>query len=202
MDIAKTFVENGYHVLMFDLRNSGESKGRKSTMSLNETDDLLGAIHYAKQIKKMKFISVLGWSMGATTALLTSSQTTDINAIIADSPFSTFTSYLKKNIHVWAKTPLFLNSFLFFLYANTRFYNYKKIDVFKHKKALEATPLLLIHSKYDNLIPYEESLSIFQQVNEIGKTELWIPENPHHVSTHIYLKKEYGKIVLNFLDKQ
>lgn len=81
----------GYHVLMFDLRNHGESAMHPPvTFGLSEANDLLGAIaylHSRPEVDKVR-IGVIGFSMGANAILHALPQTDQIAAAIAVQPMT------------------------------------------------------------------------------------------------------------------
>lgn len=80
----------GFHVLMFDFRAHGRSAGDEMTMGMFEADDLLGALDYLTVAHGIGRAGVLGFSMGAATALIAAAQTDRIAAIVADSSFTRF----------------------------------------------------------------------------------------------------------------
>ena len=47
--LAKAIVDAGYHVLMFDFRNSGNSEGNITTVGSLEKEDVLGAIDWVQE---------------------------------------------------------------------------------------------------------------------------------------------------------
>ncbi|UJF35217.1 alpha/beta hydrolase [Paenibacillus hexagrammi] len=61
--LCSSLVEEGFNLLMFDFRNSGESEGTMTTVGYMEKQDLLGAIDWVKEHKPGK-IGLLGFSMG------------------------------------------------------------------------------------------------------------------------------------------
>ncbi len=81
----------GYHVLMFDLRNHGESAAHPPvTFGQSEAHDLLGAVaymHTRPEVDKAR-IGVIGFSMGANAVLYSLPQTDDIGAAIAVQPMT------------------------------------------------------------------------------------------------------------------
>ena len=81
----------GYHVLMFDQRNHGESAMHPPvTFGLSEANDLLGALAYLQsrpEVDKAR-IGVIGFSMGANAVLHSLPQTDQIAAAIAVQPMT------------------------------------------------------------------------------------------------------------------
>ena len=95
VSLARTMHKDGYGVLMFDLRNHGESAGTLGgiTFGLMESLDLLGAIEYlnTRGDVDMDRIGVAGFSMGANTAIFAASRSDKIKAIAAVQPTTPMT---------------------------------------------------------------------------------------------------------------
>lgn len=89
LPFAKALHERNYNVLMFDLRNHGQSDAKiPLTSGWLEKRDLLGAINYAKSRAEVDSnrIGTIGFSMGGNTVVYTLPHTTDIKAAIAVQP--------------------------------------------------------------------------------------------------------------------
>ena len=90
MSLAQAFHQDGYAVLMFDLRNHGQSAGSAGgvTFGLSESLDLLGAIDYlgSRSDIDMERIGVTGFSMGGNTTLYALSRTDQIKAAAVIQP--------------------------------------------------------------------------------------------------------------------
>ncbi|WP_374688975.1 alpha/beta hydrolase [Promineifilum sp.] len=87
--LAHALHYEGYHVLMFDLRNHGESAAQPPvTFGLTEANDLLGAIAYMETRPEVnaKRLGVIGFSMGANALLYALPQTIAVCAAIAVQP--------------------------------------------------------------------------------------------------------------------
>lgn len=89
--LAYKLHQAGYHVLMFDLRNHGESAAAPPvTFGWQEANDLLGALAYLNgraEVNKDR-IGAVGFSMGANTVLYTLPQTEQIKAAVVVQPTS------------------------------------------------------------------------------------------------------------------
>ncbi|HEU4964398.1 MAG TPA: alpha/beta fold hydrolase, partial [Bacilli bacterium] len=105
---AQALVAQGISVLLFDFRNSGESDGEMTTVGLFEKEDLLAAIDYVEGAGHGgQGIGLLGFSMGAATALMAAADAPEVQAVVADSPFSDLQTYLGENMPHWTHLPDF-----------------------------------------------------------------------------------------------
>lgn len=89
--LAYELQDAGYHVLMFDLRNHGQSaSGGPVTFGLQESNDLLGALDFlaTRDDVDQERIGVVGFSVGANTLLFSLPHTDRIAAGIAVQPTS------------------------------------------------------------------------------------------------------------------
>lgn len=101
--LAHALHQAGHNVLMFDLRNHGESApGGPVTFGLREANDLIGALEYVSGRDEVdsERIGTLGFSMGGNTVLYTLPQTNQIRAAVAVQPTSVpvFAGRLAKDI--------------------------------------------------------------------------------------------------------
>jgi pimeloyl-ACP methyl ester carboxylesterase len=81
----------GYHVLMFDLRNHGESAAAPPvTFGLNEAQDLLGALEYLASRPEVDAgrIGAAGFSMGGNTVLFSLPRGARLKAAVVVQPTS------------------------------------------------------------------------------------------------------------------
>ena len=89
--LAYALHRHGYHVLMYDVRNHGESASAPPvSFGQEEAKDLLGALGYLNGRSDIDpaRIGVIGFSMGANGLLYALPQTTQIKAGIAVQPVS------------------------------------------------------------------------------------------------------------------
>lgn len=95
--LTRSLHYEGYHVLMYDQRNHGESASHPPvTFGRSEAYDLIGAINYLctrPEVDKTK-LGAIGFSMGANAILYALPQTDQITAAIAVQPM-TISSYVE-----------------------------------------------------------------------------------------------------------
>lgn len=199
LPLAKRLVDEGYRVMMFDFRASGESEGDMITLGVKEKYDLLGVIAYAKR-HFPEPIALYGVSMGAATAILAAGMDQDVKGVIADSPFSDLEAYLRKNMPVWTHLPNVPFTYLILTIipalADLDLSESSPIKAVRH---VAPRPILFIHSKGDSSIPYEESVKMYNAHRDIF--ELWLTEKAEHVKSFSMYEDEYIKKVLMFLQK-
>ncbi len=93
--LAHALHYDGYHVLMYDQRNHGESAVHPPvTFGQTEAEDLLGAIAYLQTRPELDIarIGAIGFSMGANAILYALARTDDLRAAVAVQPM-TMTTY-------------------------------------------------------------------------------------------------------------
>lgn len=91
LQLAYNLHQEGFHLLMFDLRNHGESAAAPPvTFGQEEMRDLLGAVSYLQERPDInpKQIGVVGFSMGANAVLYALTRTDQIGAAVAVQPTS------------------------------------------------------------------------------------------------------------------
>ena len=87
LELAAILGADGIDVLAFDLRAQGESDGDTLSFGAREQDDVLGAVAAARA-RGARHVAVLGFSMGAASALLAAARTPDIEALVLDSAYA------------------------------------------------------------------------------------------------------------------
>lgn len=91
MRLTQDMHRKGYNVLLFDLRNHGNSAADQPvTLGIREAIDVLGALDYvqARGDVSADKVGVIGFSMGANAILYALAQTDEIAAAVAVQPAS------------------------------------------------------------------------------------------------------------------
>lgn len=86
---AEILHSHGYHTLLLDLRNHGNSAGNITTLGYNEAEDVRAAWAYLADHEAVDAakIAVLGHSMGGATALRAAASIPEIAAVVAESSY-------------------------------------------------------------------------------------------------------------------
>lgn len=199
LSLAARLLTEGYDVLMFDFRNAGESSPSLTTIGLREQKDLLGAIDYARARCPGHTLGIIGFSMGAATALLAGGADERISVIVADSPFYSLREYLQENLPQWTGLPRYPFNWLILticpilLGANPR-----EVKPYRAVK-LAKKPIFFIHGTGDSTVPAVNS----EKLRELAihpKSSLWLVPRAGHVRSYAMASDEYASRVIRFLE--
>jgi pimeloyl-ACP methyl ester carboxylesterase len=97
----------GYGVLLFDLRNHGESGQAYTTIGVFESRDVCAAQEFVKEKAPNRPQIVWGVSMGASSAILAAKQCPGFAAIVADSSFLSFRETIGHHLGLFFRLPSF-----------------------------------------------------------------------------------------------
>lgn len=203
VDLIKEFLKKGYTVFTFDLRNSGESGGKDSTFGYNEKDDVKGAVKYLNN-QGYKYITLMGFSTGASASILAATELDTVDVVIADSPYSDLHSYFLESLDQWTNLPVFpFNRTVAFGVELTGNIDTSKASPVNAMTAENPPNLMLIHAKEDTLIPVTNSIELFQKYSALNSSgvEFWQVEGDGHADSYTKHKDEYLNRVFAFLDK-
>jgi len=192
---ASLFLLEDFNVFLFDFRGFGDSNGKFTTAGFNEVKDLDGAIKYLKSRKDTKNIGALGFSLGASVAIM--NRNNNIKAIVSDSAYSNLNNMVEimyKNFYIFKKPFIYMTKIYSKIFFGVDILNISPENSIKTIKK----PVLLIHGEIDRQIPVSEAYSLH---NANKKTELWIVKNADHIQSHSLYEKEYEKRVLDFFRK-
>jgi dipeptidyl aminopeptidase/acylaminoacyl peptidase len=198
--LAKSLVENDYHVLMFDFRNSGESDGELTSVGYHEKEDLISVVHYAKDRYPNLPVGLIGFSMGAVTSITAAEAEPAVQAVVADSPFSNMREYLTDNLSVWSDLPEFpFTPIILTIIPIMTGLEMDEVSPRESVKNIQAA-LLLIHGDGDTSIPNTNSKELLQNSVQTN-TELWIPGGSGHVKGYSDYPEEYSDRVIQFFNR-
>ncbi|TYQ16855.1 UNVERIFIED_CONTAM: fermentation-respiration switch protein FrsA (DUF1100 family) [Acetivibrio alkalicellulosi] len=202
IDLIKSYLSEGYNILTFDFRNSGESDGNITSVGLYEKNDLLGAINYAKSRGSEKVI-LLGYSMGASTCIMAAAESEHVDGIIADSPFSDLTAYLNENLRVWSVwsnwLPTPFNKTTLIAMKLLTGIDTSDVSPVNYMNKISHIPILLIHSEDDKVIPIEHSHALKSSSNG-SNVELWKTKGATHIKSYTKYPDGYINRTIEFLN--
>jgi len=199
LDIASALVAHGYNVLMFDLRGHGESEGNRMSAGFYEKRDLMGASNYVKG-RGFERIGVLGFSMGAVTALMTAAENRDIDAVVADSSFADLTDIMEPEFSKRTIFPKFFLHPLLFMVKIMYGVDFRALRPIEVVSEIAPRQVLFIHGELDETIPAEHARRL-QQASQNPQNQLWLVPKTGHVDAYINYPEEYVNKIITFFDR-
>jgi uncharacterized protein len=199
LPVAQALHQQGIATLLFDFRGAGESAGDKTTIGIEEKDDLLAAIAFAKA-NGYEQIGLLGFSMGAATSIVTAAESTDVKAIVADSSFSDLRPYLQENLPIWSGLPAFFTPYILTL-ADWSGIDAIRVQPIQSMQKIKNIPLFLLHTEGDSSIPSSESVKLAKAYGGEARSNLWLASGKKHLGNYEANPKEYLSRVVAFFVK-
>lgn len=146
--IAKPLVENGFQVVMVDVRGYGQSTGKPTHLNVaQDAQKMFDELHARKDIRPTK-IYIYGASLGTQVATHLAKDNLDkIAGLILDSGMSSFPDIA---MHMKPEHKEIIEKYVISPYS-------AKEDI----KALKGLPKLFIYSKGDTTVPFEQGQLIY-----------------------------------------
>lgn len=197
-DLADLLHGLSYNVLMFDYGFASKTHSTPATGGRIESQQLLGAIQFARQLGSDVLI-VWGFSMGAGTALQAALSMEPIDAMILDSTFIPDDDTLYHNIRNHIDIPKYpsvsLIRYFFPFVSGTRLENIPSAQI---QETAFDFPILLIHGTADDKAPTYLSENVAKaQTNELS--DLWVVPDAIHEMIFRTHPEEYVARTTEFL---
>lgn len=192
---SRLFLHDNYNLLFFDFRYFGKSGGDHSTAGREEMADLEAALDYL-HARGIHQIALWGLSMGAAVGLMTAEKHRDIKAIIAEASYARMSMLAN---HYFA-IPLLRYPLGWLLRLWGHLYLGYDIDSLTPEKssALLRIPILYMHSKADEVIPFAHMQVLEKVAKENPQAQFYIYENKVHAQLpddyQIRIKKFLGQV--------
>ena len=203
---AKLFQEQSYSTILLDMRAHGESDGDKICLGYKEHLDVKAVVQYIKQKPVYNGIPIvlLGYSMGAATAINAIGKIQEIDGLISLSAFSSWEDVFYENMKNSVPKTIAVIEYPF-VYLTT-FLKYGTNSFIKPKneiKKLGSRPALLMHSKEDSQVSFANYERLLKQAP--SHVETFVKDGDLHRITENFTEpekdKEYSKILLYFIKK-
>ncbi len=193
------FQNLGLNVLIYDLRNHGQSGGQNTTYGLYEKFDLKACVDWVlNRNGETGAIGTMGESMGAVISLEHAAIDPRIDFVISDCPFADLTQVLtyrlKQDFHLPAFPLIPLSNWFC---KKTAGLNFKNVSPIEEVKSV-TTPILFIHGTEDDYTLPTDSEAMFRAKIK-GIKMLYLAPNAGHAQAYWLNQEDYTKKVQNFL---
>lgn len=201
--VAEIYLQNGWNVITFDQRASGDSLNELVTFGYYEKLDVKALVDYARNKVKNNKVVVHGISMGAATSGLyasTDHAKDNLDYVIMDSSYDSMENIF---LAVWnsmdesAGLPERYVLWSGNLYITMHYgFGFDNVDIVAAQKSNEL-PTLIIQGTKDSLCPPAMGEQIYENIASSEK-ELWMVDSAH-VEAYIDYPEQYATKVMEFL---
>jgi pimeloyl-ACP methyl ester carboxylesterase len=193
--------KRGYGILLFDLRNHGESGNAYTTLGIKESHDVCAARAFANREAPGRPQVLWGVSLGASTALLAEPGCPGSSAIISDSSFLSFSETIKHHFNLVFHLPSFPIANMIIALTSWRMgFRVQDGDVEGAVAALPAVPILFIAGGADVRMPPALAERLASRSLNPDKQLLIVP-GAGHGQAFAHDRDMYLRTVFDFLDR-
>ena len=193
--------KRGYGILLFDLRNHGESGNAYTTLGIKESHDVCAARTFANREAPGRPQVLWGVSLGASTALLAEPRCPGSSAIISDSSFLSFSETIKHHFNLVFHLPSFPIANMIIALTSWRMgFRVQDGDVERAVTALPAVPILFIAGGTDVRMPPALAERLASRSLNPDKRLLIVP-GAGHGQAFAHDRDMYLRTVFDFLDR-
>lgn len=194
------FYQQGFNVLIPNLRGHGSSSGNYIGMGWHDRIDLIYWINEVIKYNKDAHIVLYGVSMGASTVLMATGEVlpNNVKYAISDCAFTSAYDIFKYQIKKFHNLPSFpILDIMGFICKIKNNYSIRQASALKQVKK-STTPTLFIHGNKDNFVPIKMMFSLYQ--NASCPKKMLIIENAGHATSEIIQTQKYWSEIFNFLN--
>jgi pimeloyl-ACP methyl ester carboxylesterase len=190
----------GYGVLLFDLRNHGESGRAYTTIGIFESRDVCAASKFAKDMAGDRAQILWGVSMGASSAILAAKQCPPFSAIISDSSFLSFRDTVAHHLELFFRLPAFpIANLIVAITAYRVGFDPDDGDVEAAVRSIN-TPILFIAGGADRRMPPALAEQMFNEARASVKDLVVVPD-ARHGEAFATDRSKYLNSVYGFLER-
>lgn len=198
---AKHYYDNGYNVLIPDLRAHGLSEGNYIGMGWDDRLDIISWINYILNENPNAEIILHGVSMGASTVLMTSGEEipSNVKAIVADCGYTSVWDEFAYQLDDLFSLPEFpilnVSSMVAKIRAGYFLGEASSLKQVKNSK----TPILYIHGDKDDFVPYYMMEELYNATS--SEKEMLTIKGAEHAKASEVDPETYWNTVNNFINK-
>ncbi|HEX9369665.1 MAG TPA: alpha/beta hydrolase [Roseiflexaceae bacterium] len=199
LGIGSGLWRSGNNVLIFDWRSRGQSDIAQHSLAYYELRDAEAAVAYAIDRVPGARLGLIGYSMGASVAILLAAREPRVEAIVADSPF---TGIAEVVAHAAAQRRLPARLVVPLADALTSWrygYRFDAVRPVEVVGAISPRPLLLIHSSADSIIPVSHVHDFYAAARD--PKERWVVDGVDHCGAYFADRAGYVDRIAAFFER-
>lgn len=202
MKYLPMFLRRGYHAVLFDHRNSGESGGTHTTFGAKERHDLTRIVDAVfARCGESACVGTVGESMGGATVLLHAAEDPRLRFVVADCAYADCHAQLAytfaRKAGVVGRLMLPLAAVLIKLRAG---FSIRAVSPVRELADLRRPlPILFAHGTADTVVPYAHHAQLIAAYQ--GPKVVFVGENSRHTRSAVDNPEAYETAVEELLTK-
>lgn len=200
MRLARPLHRAGFHLLTFDYRHCGRSQKSFNSMGFHERKDLKSAVEYVQNVKRIRQIGVMGFSMGAAIAIRVTATDPRIRALIVEGGYAHVEDVIAERARTLFKIPRY--PFLppvMSMFAWRTSSDFSKIHPIDWVGRIAPRPLSIIHGGQDSVVQLQHARRLFRAAR--GPKSLWIVPDGGHIDTWQKHRAQMERHVVSFFQR-
>jgi uncharacterized protein len=201
--LAELHARDGFGALLFDFCGHGQSEGSQVTYGIRERHDVEAAVEYLRQRGDVDMgrLAILGYSLGAITAVLAAAAMPELRAVIIESGFADLYHDIARVFSRYTGLPAFPFANLVIFWgqriAGVRLSEIRPVQVIGR---IAPRPVLIISDLRDGLAdePYDGE-HLYRAAGE--PKELWQVAEATHVAAYNAAPEAWIEHVGSFLTR-
>ena len=197
------FLHDAYNLVLFDLRNHGQSERAATTQGVQEAGDLRAVIDWLEEAKAPERVAVLGVSMGGATALNAAARDERVDALVVESTHATLANAVQARLERGGYPLSVPGSWAALLGALLRTgEDMSSADSLQAIERLNDRPVLIISGGRDRSIGPSDADDLLAAATHAGSpAELHVCAEAEHTASPDACAEDYGGWVLGFLQR-
>jgi len=192
---AQMYIEQGYSVLMPDLRGTGSSEGRRISFGWQEQKDLV-AWYYYLRTKGFDQIGAHGYSLGAATICYSLDEVDGYHFIILESCYPELSTIVKNSL-IRARFPSLAVHLMIPITSRLVDYDAKEMYPIKYLPLFKG-PIFVMGGENDKLVPRKDIIRLALS-SVSGLVKIYLFENGAHQNFSRFFPRIYYRQLKDFL---
>lgn len=208
LSVSADLARNGFAVLAYDPRGTGDSQAAPFSMGYFEQRDVLGAVDFLRtgklpypELGHPRIIGAWGVSTGATSALLAAAQEPAIHAVVSDTASAQAVPLLEQQIIERSGLPAFVVPGSLVAARVLYGIDYYAVRPVDEVARLAPRPVFFIHGDHDPWLPISNMTELVRaaETGRGAQVQSWVvPGVPDHAQAFHTAPVEYMQRVLAF----
>jgi len=198
LHIVRALHEAGYHLLLFSYRGHGESDGNELGFTYGEAEsvDLDAAVTFLSERKRIERIGVIGFSAGASTAILSAARNSRIDAVVAAAPFASISEIWRTNSP--SIMPGWYQDWTMRMAELRKGFKRENVEPISVIHQISPRPILIVQGEADRRVTVSQAEKLFASAG--SPRELWVVKDATHSMVHEQALVSLEPQIIAFLD--